>query len=348
MVQYLTKSHMNKIGYFKAEDWEVDYVKSKFPKDELEIYEVSLTADNIGKFPEIKDNDILSIFVQSEVTKELLDELPDLKFIATRSTGFDHIDLEECAKRGIVVSNVPSYGQNTVAEQGMALLLALSRKIFPSVERTKGGNFSDLDGLRGFDLLGKTIGIVGVGKIGQYMVRMAKGFGMNVIASEPRPKPELAQELGFEYAKSLDELLAASDVISLHAPYMESTHHMISKKNIKKVKKGAILINTARGGLVETEAMLAALLDGTLGGAGLDVLEEENLVRNEAELAYKEFAAENLEVALQNHKLASLDNVIITPHNAFNTTEAVNRIVDTSIENIEAYKNGKPINIVKK
>ena len=338
---------MNKIGYFKAEDWEVDYVKGKFPKDELEIYEVPLTPDNVGKFPEIKDNDILSISVQSVVSKELLDELPVLKFIATRSTGFDHIDLGECAQRGITVSNVPSYGQNTVAEQAMALLLALSRKIFESVERTKGGNFSDLDGLRGFDLLGKTIGIVGAGRIGQFMIKMAHGFGMKVIAHEPRPKPELARELGFEYVNTLEELLSASDVISLHAPYMESTHHMINKKNIKMAKKGAILINTARGGLVETEAMLAALLDGTLGGAGLDVLEEENLVRNEDQLAYKEFASENLEVALQNHKLASMDNVIITPHNAFNTTEAVGRIVDTSIENIEAYKKGKPINLVK-
>lgn len=339
---------MNKIGYFKAEDWEMDYVRSKFPNDELEIYEDRLNADNLSKFPQIKDNDILSVFVQSVIDKDLLDQLPQLKFIATRSTGFDHIDLEECAKRGIVVSNVPSYGQNTVAEHAMALLLALSRKIIPSVTRTKNGNFSNLEGLRGFDLLSKTIGIVGVGHIGEFMIKMARGFGMNVIAYDPRPKPQLAEELKFSYTKDLEELLSSSDIISLHAPYTKNTYHMINKENIKKIKRGAILINTARGGLVETEAILMALLNGTLGGVGLDVLEEENLLRNEDELLYKEFASEQLETALLDHKLASMDNVIITPHNAFNTTEAVRRIVDISIENIEAYKRGKPINVVEK
>lgn len=337
-----------KIAYFKAEDWEVDYVKKQFPEDELEIYDVPLTPDNIDKYPEIQDNNILSVFVQSVINKEVLDKLPNLKFIATRSTGYDHIDLDQCQERGIVVSNVPFYGENTVAEHAMAMLLALSRKIIPAVERTKRGIFSDLDGLRGFDLQGKTIGIVGTGHIGQYMIKMAKGFFMKVIAYDVKANEALAKELGFTYVKGLDEIFSQSDVISLHVPYLPSTHHMINKDNIKKIKKGTILINTARGGLVETEALLQGLIDGTFAGAGLDVLEEENLIRNEDQLVYKEFAAENLEVALENHKLASMDNVIITPHNAFNTHEAVQRIVDTSIDNIKAFVDGRPMNVVVK
>lgn len=337
---------MNKIAYFQAEPWERDYIKKIFPQDELEIYDVPLSPETMKKFPEIQDNDILSIFVQSEITKKVLDALPELRFIVTRSTGFDHIDIDECKRRGIIVSNVPYYGENTVAEHSFALLLALSRKIIPSVARTKQGNFYDISQLRGFDLKDKTIGIVGTGHIGQYMIRMAKGFSMNVLAFDVRPKRKISQELGFEYTKTLEDLLSRSDIISLHAPYLPATHHMIHKKNISKIKKGAILINTARGGLVETEAILQALLDGTLSGVGMDVFEEETLTRNEHLLLYQEFSNNVLEVALENHKLASMENVIITPHNAFNTVEAVQRIVDTTIENIRAFKAGKPVNLV--
>lgn len=337
---------MHKIAYFQAEEWEKKYLEEQFKGDELEIYPDPLSADTLSQYPEIEDNNILSVFVQSQVDKKVLVKLPKLKFIATRSTGYDHIDLKECKKRGILVSNVPFYGENTVAEHAFALLLALSRKIVPSVEKTRRGVFMHSPLLRGFDLRDKVFGVIGTGHIGAYAIRMAHGFGMKVIAYDPFPNKKLAKELGFKYKKSLKELLSESDVISLHAPYFKATHHMINEKNIRFIKKGAVLINTARGGLVETKALHAALLDGTLAGAGLDVLEEEDVLQSQDHLIYKEFLNGELKIALEDYRLLSMDNVLITPHNAFNTFEAVRRIVDTSLQNIKAFKKGKPVNLV--
>ncbi len=338
--------HMHKIGYFQAEEWEKKYLHEHLKKDELEIYSDPLTPETISKYPEITDNDILSIFVQSVVNKKVLDALPSLKFIVARSTGFDHIDMKECKKRGILVSNVPYYGENTVAEQAFALLLTLSRKIVPSVEQTQKGNFMHSPALCGFDLKGKIFGVVGTGHIGTYAIKIAHGFSMNVVAYDSHPNKKLAKEFGFRYVKTLEELLSEADIISLHAPYLKETHHMINAKNIHSIKRGAILINTARGGLVETKALLQALLDGTLLGAGLDVLEEENILEDKKRFSFKEFATSELAVALENYKLSAMENVIITPHNAFNTIEAKKRIIDTSLQNIEAFKKGKPVNLV--
>ncbi len=337
---------MNKIAYFQAELWERDYLKKVFPNDELEIYDAPLSSDILKNCREIQDNDILSVFVQSEVTKKVLDALPKLQFIATRSTGFDHIDISECRKRKILVSNVPYYGENTVAEQAFALLLALAHKIVPSVEQTRRGIFMHSLLLRGFDLKDKVFGVVGTGHIGMYAIKIALGFSMKVVAYDPHPNKKFAKEFGFQYAKTLEELLSQVDIISLHAPYIPETHHMINVKNFHSIKKGAILINTARGGLIETKALLMALLDGTLAGAGLDVLEEEVILEEKNRLSYKEFVMNELTVALENYRLASMENVIITPHNAFNTKEAVQRIVDTTITNIQAFKTGKPLNLI--
>jgi D-lactate dehydrogenase len=193
--------------------------------------------------------------------------------------------------------------------------------------------------LTGIDLKGKTLGVIGAGHIGQHVIRMAKGFEMNVIAFDRYPKPELAKELGFEY-KSMDEVLSQSDFITLHLFYAPETHHVINKESIKKIKKGAYLINTARGPLVETEALVAALKDGTLAGAGLDVLEEEDILKDEMGYWLKfENTAQpsNMENVLYNHILMDMPNVIITPHNAFNTKEAITRILDTDIANITEF-----------
>lgn len=337
---------MHKIAYFQAEEWEKEYLKKIFKRDELEIYPEPLTPETISKYPEIEDNDILSVFVQSQIDKKVLDKLPALKFIAARSTGFDHIDLKECKRRKILVSNVPYYGENTVAEQAFALLLTLSRKMVQSVEQTQKGNFMHSPALRGFDLKEKVFGVVGTGHIGAYAIKIARGFSMNVIAYSPRPDKKFAKLFGFRYVKTLEDLLSTADIISLHAPYSKETHHLINEKNIRFIKRGAILLNTARGGLVETKALLRALLDGTLAGAGLDVLEEETLVQDKKRLSYKEFATNELAVALENYRLSAMENVIITPHNAFNTVEALQRIVNTSMENIRAFISHKPINLV--
>lgn len=292
----------------------------------------------------LKKAEVLSIFIYSRITADVLKKAPRLKLIATRSTGFDHIDIAACRKRKIMVVNVPFYGENTVAEHTFALILALSRKVHQAYFRTIRGDFS-FEGLQGFDLKGKTIGIVGTGHIGLHAVRIAKGFGMNVIASDPAKDSLAAETLGFEYVP-FDALLADSDIISLHAPYNPSTRHMINKDDIKKIKRGALLINTARGALVETEALALALDQGLLAGAGLDVLEGEELIKEERQILSHEFSVDRLKTLLQNHILLNRENVVITPHIGFNSREAFLRILDTTVGNIRAFLEGKAENEV--
>ncbi|MEK7593394.1 MAG: hydroxyacid dehydrogenase [Patescibacteria group bacterium] len=323
-----------KIAFFEIENWETDYVKQRLPDVEFFFSKEKLNKDNL---PEQKDFDAVSVFVGSEVKKEVIDFFPNLKLITTRSTGFDHVDLKIAKKKGVKIGYVPGYGDNTVAEFAFGLLLNLSRKIYAAADRIKEiGSFS-FEGLQGFDLSGKTMGILGTGRIGKYAIKIAKGFGMNVIAYDVFPNKDLEKELGFQYV-SLDELLANSDVISLHLPYNESTHHIINSQNISKIKKGAVIINTARGALLETEALIKALNSGIIGGYGADVLEEEGIIKDErAFLLYGHPEEHNLKTALANHVLIDMPNVIITPHNAFNTKEALQRILDTDIENIKSF-----------
>ncbi len=325
-----------KIAFFEVEDWEENYLKEELKGNQLSFFKDVLNEKNIET---VKDADIISVFIYSKVNKDLLDKLKKIKAIATRSTGFDHIDINKCKKRKILVFNVPYYGENTVAEHTFALILALSRKIHKSYDRTTRGNFS-LEGLRGFDLKGKTLGIVGLGHIGIHVARIARGFEMNILAYDLKKDPKLSRKLGFKYV-SFENLLKNSDIVTLHCPYNKNTHHLLNKGNISKIKKGAYLINTARGGLIETKAMVKALADGYLGGAALDVLEEESLIKEEIQLLSKNFPKENLENLLQNHLLLTFDNVIITPHNAFNSQEALKRILDTTIENIDSILNKK-------
>ena len=245
--------------------------------------------------------------------------------------------MEIVKARGIKTGYVPGYGDNTVAEFAFALLLSFSRKIFEAVRRVKEDENFSFDGLQGFDLNGKTIGIVGVGRIGKFMVKIAKGFGMNVLAYDAYPNEILSKEIGFSYV-SLDDLLANSDVISLHIPYTETSHNFIDLEKINKMKKGAILINTARGGLVKIEDIVRALTDGILGGYCTDVLKEEGIIKDErAFLLYGHPEGHNLKAVLADHVLMEMPNVIVTPHNAFNTKEAIQRILDADIENIKSF-----------
>ncbi|MEK7477811.1 MAG: hydroxyacid dehydrogenase [Patescibacteria group bacterium] len=333
-----------KIIYFYNEEWEKDYIQTRLTGNEFKF-----VAGRLQDHPEIHDDgaEALCVFVNSEVKAVPMDQFPKLKFIAARSTGYDHIDLAEAAKRGIRVSNVPFYGENTVAEFAFALLLTLSRKIYDAYKRIEqDGNFST-DGLRGFDLKGKTMGIIGAGRIGLHTARMARGFDMKVVAYDKFHNDQVAQEIGFKYLE-LDDLLAQSDVISLHAPYLPETHHIINLNNIGKIKPGAYLINTARGGLVDTAALLKGLQEGILAGAGLDVLEEEGYFVDEMKLLTDPHPQlETLKVVLANHYLITHPRVILTPHNAFNTQEALERILNTTIENLKGFEAGTPVNIVK-
>lgn len=348
-----------KILFAQIEKWEAEYIRSKVESEkgkevELVFSEEKLDKDNLSAG---KDAEIISVFVGSKVDKEVIDAFPNLKLITTRSTGFDHIDSKYAAGKGIKTAYVPGYGDNTVAEYAFGLILTLSRKIYEAYDRIRETGSFSLDGLRGFDLKGKTIGIVGTGRIGQHMIKMAKGFDMNVIAFDAFPKKELEEQLGFKYV-SFDDLLGQADIISLHVPYIKSngesgkekggqiipTHHLINLQNINKIKKGAILINTARGPIVETEALVKALNEGILGGAGLDVLEEEGAIQDEKTLLLHGHPEEhNLKTVLENHVLIDMPNVIITPHNAFNTKEALQRILDTDIKNIQSFiEKGEP------
>lgn len=318
-----------KIAFLELNDWEETYLRARLTGHE---------------FVDSPDSEVVSPFIYTKLTEEALSRWPKLKLVATRSTGFDHIDVAECQRRGITVCNVPFYGENTVAEHTFALILALSRKVHEAFVRVRAGNFS-LDGLRGFDLKDKTIGVVGAGHIGLHVIRIARGFGMKVLAFDVRRDNFLAEVLGFEYA-DLDSLLGRSDIITLHAPYNPQTHHLINPGNISKIKRGAILINTSRGGLVDTEALLKALDAGILAGAGLDVLEGEESVLEESALLGDKTNPELLRRAIQNHLILKKPNVVFTPHNAFNSQEALERILDTTAGNIAAFAAGTPRNVV--
>lgn len=334
---------MAKIAFFEVENWEKDYIKKDLGKHKLFFYKDTLTKKNVNK---IKDIDILAVFIYSKINKEILDNLPKLKLLTTMSTGFDHINLEECKKRKITVCNVPYYGENTVAEHTFALILALSRKIIDSVNRAKQGDFT-LKGLRGFDLKDKMIGVVGGGHIGMHVARMANGFEMKTLVYDIHKDKKLAKKYKFKYT-SFDNLLKNSDIITLHAPLNKYTNHMINSKNINKIKKGALLINTARGSIVETEAIIKALDSGILSGAGLDVLEGECFIKEEKQLLDSNFAKEcDLRTQLRNHILLKNKRCIITSHNAFNSKEALQRILDTTIENIKGFLKRKIINNIK-
>ncbi|HEX2948891.1 MAG TPA: NAD(P)-dependent oxidoreductase [Armatimonadota bacterium] len=290
------------------------------------------------------DAEVLSVFVHCEVNRTVLDHMPNLRIIAARSTGFDLIDLEACNERGIPVCNVPRYGENTVAEHTFGLMLSLSRQIHKAYQRTIAGDFS-LHGLEGFDLKGKTLGVVGAGSIGLHVVRIAKGFGMNVIAYDVRPNPLIAEVLDFEY-HPLEYVLSHADIITLHAPYMPATHHLINAESIKLIKRGALLINTARGGLVDTEALIDALDQGILSGAGLDVVEGEGLMEEEERLMRAPEESDKLRMVVRQHILLRRPDVVITPHMAFFSKEARERILDTTISNIESFYAGHLQNVV--
>mgnify|MGYP001601535265 CR=1 FL=1 len=281
------------------------------------------------------------VFVNSPVGETELTQLPDLKLIATRSTGYDHIDLARARARNITVVNVPAYGEHTVAEFAFALLLAVTRHICLANERVvRGGAFSP-EGLTGSDLFGKTVGVIGTGRIGKNFIRIAHGFGLKIIAFDVFPDQEYAKTEGFNY-QPLDEILRESDIISLHLPENKDTHHLINRQRVEQMKKGIIVINTARGSVIDTEALVWGLKQEIISAAGLDVLAEEGNVADEMHLLFNPHPqAAELKTLLLNHYLINHPNVLITPHMAFNTKEAIGRIIDTTIENINSFANGE-------
>jgi D-lactate dehydrogenase len=332
-----------KIAIFEVTEWERQACLTLQPAHEIECFRAPLTRETVAR---IADVEAITTFIRSDLGEPVLRQLPQLRLIATRSTGFDHIDLDYCRRAGVTVCNVPDYGDHTVAEHVLALTLALTRHIVEAAERTRRGDFST-DGLRGFDLAGKRLGVIGAGRIGGRVIAIGKGVGMEAIAFDARPDPQTAAALGFRYAP-LEEVLAASDVVSLHLPGGAETHHLIGDLELARMKRGAILINTSRGGVVDGSALVRALACGHLGGAGLDVVAEEGALAEEAELFHEDanLSADRLKSLIADHVLIGLPNVIVTPHIAYDSNEALQRIIETTLANVAAFNAGQPRNVV--
>ncbi|RYG32676.1 hypothetical protein EON81_20080, partial [bacterium] len=267
----------------------------------------------------------LAVVHGPKIGGEVFDAMPKLKLVVTRSTGYDHIDLAEAEKRGIAIGNVPEYGSTTVAEFTFGLILALTRKIPQAVASTRDGGFS-VKGLTGIDLEKKTLGIVGLGKIGRNVARMAKGFAMDVLSYDPY-KPD---------STPLDELLAEADVVALCCPLTPETRHLIDARTLSLMKEGSYLVNTARGPVVDSAALLEALESGRLAGAALDVLEGEEALQ----------AGESDTHEAVNRTLMSHAKVLVTPHLAFDSEEALVRIRETTVEVLQAFAKGDVLNTV--
>ena len=278
-------------------------------------------------------------FINDDLSAPVLEQLAagGTRLIALRSAGYNHVDLPTAQRLGISVVRVPAYSPHAVAEHAVALILALNRHLHRAYNRTRDGDFS-LHGLTGFDLVGKTVGVVGTGQIGATFAKIMAGFGCKLLAYDPYPNPAV-QALGARYL-SLPELLAQAQIISLHCPLTEQTKHLINNDSLAHMQPGAMLINTGRGALVDTPALIEALKSGQLGYLGLDVYEEE------AQL----FFEDRSDLPLQDDVLARLltfPNVIITAHQAFLTREALGAIARTTLDNIVAWAAQAPQNLVE-
>lgn len=311
--------------------------------NELRFTEDQLTIDNIDA-----DAEVISVFVASTVGADILEKLPKLKLIACRSTGFNNVDLETAKLRNIVVANVPSYGEHTVAEYAFGLLLAVTRRIVEANVAFQNGTAGH-DELRGIDLNGKTLGLIGTGHIGRNVATIARGFGMTITAYDAFPNADWARDAEVAYT-SLYELLKSSDIVTLHIPYSDAVHHLLDADKIALMKPSAILVNTARGELVDTGALLEAIDSKKIQAAALDVFEGEALVdvHNELRTLRQTGKQELLEQGLELDVLRKLPNVLVTNHNAFNTTEALGRINQTSADNITKFLAGNTQNNVIK
>ncbi len=273
------------------------------------------------------------IFVNDVASAGVLRQLgaDGTRLLALRSAGFNHVDIEAATELGLTVVRVPSYSPNAVAEFTVGMILALDRKYHRAHNRVREGNFS-LDGLLGFDLHTRTVGIVGTGKIGHLVARILSGFGCRIIAHDPYPNDQTSR-LGVEYM-SLDELLAGADIITLHSPLTPETHHLIDSEALRRVRPGAMLINTSRGALVDTEAVIDALKEGRLGSLGLDVYEEE------ADLFFEDLSNQVIADDVFS-RLLTFPNVLVTGHQAFFTHDALTQIAETTVSNITLFESGQ-------
>jgi D-lactate dehydrogenase len=325
-----------KVAFFNLEGWEPEVYGQAFQGHNVEVLQHPYMQEGltVEKAAAVAGVEILSVSAMSLVNQAVMAALPTLKLIATRCTGVDHIDVAFAEAKGIAVSNVPTYGENTVAEFTFALILTLARRLSVMFDRSKHGRLDRKD-LRGIDLAGSTLGVIGTGRIGAQVVRLASAFAMQILCFNTHPKPELIERYGARYVP-LADLLRNSDIITIHVPYLPETHHLINRDNIALLKKGALLVNAARGPITDTSALLGALEQGILGGLALDTFEGELLWIKETELVHDraKFSPQDYQLAFESFYLQRFPNVILTPHNAFNTTQAVHRRLSTNLDTI--------------
>ena len=323
-----------KIEFFGAKPYDIasfDKVNEKYNYD-IRYYKGHLNPNNVVL---TQDTDAVCIFVNDTADAAVIDAMVDngVKLLALRCAGFNNVDLK-AAKGKLPVVRVPAYSPYAVAEYSLALMLSLNRKIHRAYWRTRDGNFS-LNGLMGFDMHGKTIGIIGTGKIAKILIRLLKGFGMRILAYDLYPDMKFAGEEGISYV-SLDELYRESDIISLHCPLTDQTKYMIDKDSIDKMKEGVMIINTGRGLLINTNDLIEGLKEKKIAAAGLDVYEEEG------EYFYEDKSDKIIDDDVLA-RLLSFNNVIVTSHQAFFTKEALHNIAETTLQNIEDFRCHRPL-----
>ena len=323
-----------KIAFFGAKPYDIasfDKVNEKYNYD-IRYYKGHLNPNNVVL---TQDTDAVCIFVNDTADAAVIDAMVDngVKLLALRCAGFNNVDLK-AAKGKLPVVRVPAYSPYAVAEYSLALMLSLIRKIHRAYWRTRDGNFS-LNGLMGFDMHGKTIGIIGTGKIAKILIRLLKGFGMRILAYDLYPDMKFAGEEGISYV-SLDELYRESDIISLHCPLTDQTKYMIDKDSIDKMKEGVMIINTGRGQLINTNDLIEGLKEKKIAAAGLDVYEEEG------EYFYEDKSDKIIDDDVLA-RLLSFNNVIVTSHQAFFTKEALHNIAETTLQNIEDFRCHRPL-----
>ena len=310
----------SKILFIDVSSEDVQKVVGTFPKAKIEN-NIPKNSQLLSQYPDIE---ILCISHHSTVDRALIQGLKHLKLIVTRSVGFNHIDTVAAKENKICICNVPDYGAHVIAEHVFAMLLSMIRKIREADEEVEHYKFSD-KGFRGMALKGKTLGIIGVGNIGHHVARIASmGFLMKVIAFDLYPNTDIALANHFQYVKSLDDIYSQSDVISLHVPLNKHTEHLINAEAISKMKKGVVILNASRGGVIDTQALVDGLESGKVSYAGLDVLEDEKHIKK-----FKE--------------LIDLPQVVTTPHIAYYADDSVSRMYSEAIESIERYIKGQDL-----
>lgn len=322
-----------KIAVFSTKTYDELFLKaaSRKMQHELHFLEPRLTEQTVSLasgFPAI------CAFVNDQLTAPVMEALAagGTRLIALRCAGFNNVDLAAARRFGLTVVRVPAYSPHAVAEHSVGLMLALNRKINKAYTRVREGNFS-LDGLLGFDLHGHTVGVIGTGKIGSIVAKIMSGFGCRVLAHDVHPNPEV-EKLGARYVK-LPELYAQSDIITLHCPLMPETCHLINAEAVRQMKQGVMLINTSRGELIDTKAVIAGLKSGRIGHLGLDVYEEE------ADLFFEDLSTRIIQDDVFS-RLLTFPNVIITGHQAFFTREALTNIAETTLGNVSDFEAGRP------